>query len=115
MMRKTMILAAALAAYAAPAMAGNANHYLEQSAYYLKLARMSIETSIKVSSRKDKCIWARQALGEFDRAVEYFDRAVQADSTTPEWSAGERAKVMPFRERMMGERQRTQDYVKDRC
>ena len=55
---------AALAGTADQALAGPANHYLEQASYYLKLARMSLETTNAVSSRKDKCIWARQTLGE---------------------------------------------------
>ncbi|MEQ1498154.1 MAG: hypothetical protein ABL914_05805 [Novosphingobium sp.] len=93
MKRFFSLAAASLLAISAPspARADAVTSLLDSASYYLQLAASSVDLSSRVSARKEKCQWARQAQGEMAKAVGFYDAALQRAQT--DWPQGDRDKL----------------------
>ena len=110
----SLAAAGALAISAAtPAWADAVTNLLDQGSYYLELASSSVDLSSRVTARKEKCQWARQAQGEMRQAVGFYDAALQRAQS--DWPQGDRDKLAQLVSNIHDQSKRLDDLTRQLC
>lgn len=100
---------------AAPARADAVTDLIDRGNYYLQLAMSSLDLSQRVSAKREKCQWARQAQGEYRQAVPYYDAALQRSQNEPGWTAPKRQRLAEMVEGLHQQEQRVAELVSKIC